>query len=384
MKVKMFLILLLSVAMILTACGGNGSSVDETTKADQESIESTESENLESENDSSESGEEAGGDTKDWHSEFYDAEAMDGVVLNMYGVTDSIIPVLDQFTEDTGIVVENLTMKNGEILQRLINEKESGTVIADIWFTGGADTFISAAQQGLLHAYESSEGEELEDIMKDADGYWHGTSLTLVNWVVNTALIEEKGLKMPETWDDLLQEGLAGEVSMSDPASSGTAYNTVSAILQVRGEEEGWEYLNKLIEQVPFFTARGSDPANNVIAGEAIVGINASNGDRELEENNENIKLVYPKDGTGWWPQPVAIVEGTERLDAAKVFIDWILSKHGMETLAEVRYAAVARNDVEIPDGIVDIRDIELFPVDFQANAASRDDILIEWAQHVD
>lgn len=374
MKVKLFFIFLLSAVMILSACSTDATSVDEITTDDQGSIQSN----------TPEEGEAAVEDTAGWRSEFYNAEAMDGLVLNMYGVTDSIVPVLEQFTQDTGIVIENLTMKNGEILQRLINEKESGTVIADIWFTGGADTFISASQQGLLHAYKSPEGAQLEDIMKDTDGYWHGTSLTLVNWVVNTALIEEKGLKMPETWDDLLQEGLVDEVSMSDPASSGTAYNTVSAILQVRGEEEGWNYLNKLIEQVPFFTARGSDPANNVIAGEAIVGINASNGDRELEENNENMKLVYPKDGTGWWPQPVAIVEGTEKLDAAKVFIDWILSKHGMETLAEVRYAAVARNDVEIPDGIVDIKDIELFPVDFQANAASRDDILIEWAQHVD
>ena len=312
------------------------------------------------------------------------SESLEGVVLNMYGVTDTIIPVLDRFTEDTGIVVENLTMKNGEILQRLINEKESGTVIADIWFTGGADTFISASQQGLLHAYKSPEGEALDDIMKDADGYWHGTSLTLVNWVVNTELIEEKGLKMPESWEDLLQEGLKGEVSMSDPASSGTAYNTISAILQVRGEEEGWDYLDELIGQVPFFTARGSDPANNVIAGEAIVGINASNGDRELEENNANIKLVYPKDGTGWWPQPVAIVEGTKNLEAAKVFIDWMLSKRGMESLAELRYAAVARNDVDIPEGIVDITNIELFPVDFQANAVNRDAILLEWQNHLD
>lgn len=319
-----------------------------------------------------------------WSSDHYDPESMEGKTLNMYGVTDKIIPVLEAFTEDTGIVVENLTMKNGEILQRLINEKDSGVVIADLWFTGGADTFISAGNQGLLHPYKSPEGEVLEGIMKDEDGYWHGTSLTLVNWVVNTQLIEENGLKMPEKWDDLLQEGLVGEVSMSNPASSGTAYNTVSAILQVRGEEEGWNYLDKLINQVPFFTARGSDPANMVVNGEAIVGINASNGDRELEINNPNIKLVYPSDGTGWWPQPVAIVEGTENLEEAKVFVDWLLSAKGMETISNVRYAAVARNDVEIPEGIVDINDINLFPVDFQANAENRDGILEEWINHVE
>ena len=317
-----------------------------------------------------------------WSSAYYTTD-MSGTVLNMYGVTDTIRPVLDVFEEDTGIKIENLTLKNGEILQRLENEYDSGVVIADIWFTGGADTFINASEKGLLLQYDSPIGEVLADDMKDTNNYWYGTSLTLVNWVVNTDLITEYGLEMPETWDDLLQEGLRGQVSMSDPASSGTAYNVVSAILQTRGEEEGWEYLKKLIEQVPFFTARGSDPANMVVNGEAIVGINASNGDRELEINNPNIKLVYPSDGTGWWPQPVAIVNGTEHEEAAKVFIDWILSKKGMETLASVRNAAVVRDDVEIPEGIQDIKEIALFPTDFQANAEQRDAILEEWSKYV-
>lgn len=319
-----------------------------------------------------------------WYSEYYDAEAMKDISLNMYGVTDKIRPVLDKFQEDTGIKVENLTMKNGEILQRLQNEKESGVSIADIWFTGGADTFINAAQKELLIAYKSPQGDVLEDVMKDKEGYWHGTSLTLVNWVVNKQLVEEKGLEMPETWEDLLQEGLKDQVSMSNPASSGTAYNVVSAILQTKGEEEGWKYLDKLITQVPFFTARGSDPARLVVNGEAIIGINASNGDRELEENNAHIKLVYPKDGTGWWPQPVAIVDGTKNLDAAKVFVDWLLSKRGMETLAKVRNAAVVRTDIETPEGIVDIRNIKLFMSDFKANAEKRDATIEEWKKHVE
>ncbi|TCO76864.1 ABC transporter substrate-binding protein [Marinisporobacter balticus] len=318
-----------------------------------------------------------------WSSSHYDVQKMKDVTLNMYGVTDTIRLVLDQFQEDTGIKVENLTMKNGEILQRLKNEKDSGVNIADIWFTGGADTFINAAQSDLLVAYQAPEANALEEIMKDKNGYWHGTSLTLVNWVVNKQLIEEKGLKMPETWEDLLQEELKGEVSMPNPASSGTAYNVVSAILQTKGNEEGWKYLEKLIEQVPFFTARGSDPARMVVNGEAIVGINASNGDRELEKNNAHIQLIYPKDGTGWWPQPVAIVKGTNNLEASKVFVDWILSKRGMETLAKVRNAAVARTDVEVPKGIVDISDIKLFMTDFQANAQKREEILAEWEKHV-
>lgn len=374
MKKCIALLLVISMMITLAACGSKGAD-EPANNADTGVSTETPATTEEKAEDS----------TKDlgWDSEHYNPETMKGKTLNMYAVTDCT-EILAEFTKDTGIKAENLVMTNGEILQRLINEKESGVVIADLWFTGGADTFISAAQQGLLHAYKSPSADVLDSSMKDKDGYWSGTSLTLVNWVVNTNRLEELGIEMPESWEDLLQEELKGEVSMPDPSSSGTAYNTISAILQVKGEEEGWAYLDKLIQQVPFFTPRGSDPANMVINGEAVVGINASNGDRELEENNAHVKLVYPKDGTGWWPQPAAIVEGTSNLNEAKVFIDWILSKRGMEAYAKIRNAAVARTDVERPEGIVDINEINLFPVDFQANAENRDEILKKWTERVE
>ena len=308
-------------------------------------------------------------------------ESMKDVTLNLYGVTDAIVPVLEAFKEDTGITVEHLTMKNGEILQRIENEHDSGVVVADIWFTGGADAFINAAEKGILEPYISPEAAVIPDEMKDVNGYWNGTSLTVVNWVVNKDIIEELGIEIPSKWDDLLQPELKGLVSMPSPPSSGTAYNTVSAILQTRGEEEGWTYIEKLIEQVPFFTARGSDPGNNVIAGEAAVGINA--GVTNVEETNPQVKYVYPEDGTGWWPQPIAILSGCKNPEAAKVFVDWILSPRGLEQVAIVQYSAVVRDDVPIPEGIVKPTDVNLFPTDFKANAADRDAVLKKWSELV-
>lgn len=321
--------------------------------------------------------------TKGWSSEHYKPE-MKGKTLNMYAVTDSIIPALEVFYQDTGIKVESLTMKNGEMLQRIKNEKDSGTVLADLWFTGGADTFISGSEMGLTMAYKSPEAESIQTDMKDLDGYWTGTSLTVVDWVVNTEVIKELGAKMPETWDDLLQPELKGMISMSDPASSGTAYNTVSAILQTKGEEEGWKYLDQLIQQVPFFTARGSDPINLAQTGEAALGIAAGTGATSMAEGTpEHVKLVYPKDGTGWWPQPLAIIEGTKNPEEAKVFVDWALSKRGLEEIGKCQRALLVKADVPAPKGIMALNEIKLFPTDFKANAKDRDAILVKWAEKV-
>ena len=196
---------------------------------------------------------------------------------------------------------------------------------------------------------------------------------------------EELGAKVPETWDDLLQPELKGMVSMPDPASSGTAYNTVSAILQTRGEEEGWAYLDQLIEQVPFFTPRGSDPTTMTQSGEAAVGIAAGTGAVAMEEGTpEHIQIVYPKDGTGWWPQPLAILEGCAHPEEAKVFVDWALSKRGLEEIGKCQNALLVKEDVPAPEGIMALSDIELFPTDFKANAEERDAILEQWQQKVE
>lgn len=318
-----------------------------------------------------------------WYSEFYDKDTMDGKTINLYGVTDDIIPVLDAFAEDTGITVENLTLKNGEILERIKNEHDANTVNADIWFTGGADAFINASESGLLIPYISPGAENIEDDMKDAKGYWTGTSLTIVNWVVNIDVCKKLGIDVPSKWDDLLQPELEGWVSMPNPASSGTGYNTVSAILQTRGEEKGWDYLNQLIAQVPFFPDRGSDPKNSVIAGEAAVGVNAGTGEMNLAEDYDNIKVIYPSDGTGWWPQPAAILDGCKNEDMAKVFIDWLLSEKGLAEVAKAQNAAVVKSGVEIPEGIMELKDIELFATDFKANASEREAILTKWSQSI-
>ncbi|MEA4920083.1 MAG: extracellular solute-binding protein [Clostridiaceae bacterium] len=201
-----------------------------------------------------------------------------------------------------------------------------------------------------------------------------------MNWVVNTDVCADLGIDVPAQWDDLLQPELKGWVSMPNPASSGTAYNTVSAILQTRGEDTGWEYLTKLIDQVPFFTDRGSDPQNNVIAGEAAVGINAGTGNVALTEDYKNIKVVYPTDGTGWWPQPAAILDGCSNEEAAKVFIDWLLSERGLAEVAEAQNAAVVKQDVVVPDGILSLDSINLFATDFKSNATQREAILNEWS----
>ena len=45
---------------------------------------------------------------------------------------------------------------------------------------------------------------------------------------------------------DLTKPIYKGEIQVANPNSSGTAYTTLATILQIFGEDKGWDYMKKL------------------------------------------------------------------------------------------------------------------------------------------
>ena len=302
-------------------------------------------------------------------------EAYSGEPLQIYASYGGLDLIQEAFTESTGIPVDMLSMSSGEVLSRM--RAESGRALGDVWFGGGPDSFMVAAEEGLLHPYVSPEADVVDDLFKDPDGYWTGVSVTLVTLVVNMDLAESGGFEVPASWEDLLNPSYKGEVMMANPGISGSTYTVVSAILQNLGEEEGWAYLDALNENIPYYAERGSEPTDKVSLGEALIGI----GPNGVYYENEGYPTtaIYPEDGTVWQHAPVAIIEGTDKLDAAQVFVDWTLSVEGQEVLAQGSPRPGIRSGVTLQPGVPDVDDLNLFDYDFVAAARDRDAIIEEW-----
>src|SRR5690625_1079673 len=61
---------------------------------------------------------------------------------------DHAIKVIEAFERETGIKTHYISLSNGEILTRILNERESPT--SSVWYGGPVDTFIQAKREGLL------------------------------------------------------------------------------------------------------------------------------------------------------------------------------------------------------------------------------------------
>jgi iron(III) transport system substrate-binding protein len=233
-----------------------------------------------------------------------------------------------EFEAKYGITVNYVRMSSGEALARVQAEKDNPQF--DIWWGGPIDSFVAAKQEGLLETYESPNFANLIDPvkMKDADNQWVGIYMGTLGFATNTDwLAANSGVEAPTSWDDLLKPEFTGQVMVAHPSSSGTSYTALATILQLRGEEAGWEYLQQYAGQVSQFTKSGAAPAKFVGQGEAAVGIVFSHDIvNEIENNKLPLVLTFPEEGTGYEIGGMAILKGAKNIQAAQLWYDWALT----------------------------------------------------------
>jgi iron(III) transport system substrate-binding protein len=233
-----------------------------------------------------------------------------------------------EFEAKYGITVNYVRMSSGEALARVQAEKDNPQF--DIWWGGPIDSFVAAKGEGLLEAYDSPNYVNLIDPvkMKDVDNQWVGIYVGTLGFATNTDwLAANPGVEAPTSWDDLLKPEFTGQVMVAHPSSSGTSYTALATVLQIRGEEAGWEYLTKYDGQMAQYTKSGAAPAKFVGQGEAAVAIVFSHDIvNEIENNKLPLVLTFPEEGTGYEIGGMALIKGAKHQQAAKLWFDWALT----------------------------------------------------------
>ena len=173
---------------------------------------------------------------------------------------------------------------------------------------------------------------------------------------------------------------------MPNPASSGTGFLDASSWMQIWGEEEAWEYMDALHENIAVYTHSGSKPCKQAGAGEFTIGISWPGRAIKVIKAGAPIDMIIPEEGIGWEMQVVAIMKGTDNLEDAKTLMDWTLGE-GMKLFGE-RQSIIAdpskvTKDPELPDFYDEVQ-AKLINNDFVWAAANKDRIVAEWKKRYD
>lgn len=298
---------------------------------------------------------------------------------------DQIATYLPLFEKQHPDIKVNIVRDStGIVTAKLIAEKDNPQ--ADVIWGTAASSLLLADQQGILEPYSPKGIENVEPKFRDSNDppRWVGIDVWMSAFCVNTIEAENKQLPIPTSWEDLTNPVYKDQIVMSNPASSGTGYLSVSAILQMKGEEEGWAYLDKLHENIAQYMHSGSKPCKVAGTGEYPIGI--SFGYRAVKQKNdgEPIEAVFPKEGSGWDIEANALVKKPEIKEASKTFLDWAISPEISEEYAKNFAITARKTNVKPPEGFPDPAIDQLIENDFNWAAENRDRILKEWSSRYD
>ncbi len=272
-----------------------------------------------------------------------------------------------EFEAKYDITVNYVRMSSGEALARLQAEKDNPQF--DIWWGGPIDTYVAGKEAGVLEPYDSPNMKNLIDqnLYKDSENYWAGIYVGSLGFCTNTNwLAENPGVEAPTSWADLLKPEFKGQIMVAHPSTSGTSYTALSTILQIMGEQKGWEYIQQYAGQIAQYTKSGAAPAKFVAQGEAAVGIVFSHDIiHEIDDNQAPLVLTFPSEGTGYEIGGMAIVKGAKHPDAAQKWFDWALTPEA-QALGPVYHAYQAPTVSGVELSHPELLQVKLIDYDFQ------------------
>jgi len=291
---------------------------------------------------------------------------------------------LKAYTESFQKTNPNIDLKfvrdsTGVITAKLLAEKANPQ--ADVILGVAASSMEIFKAEGMLAPYAPVGFNTLTRTYSENGNppAWVGQDVFAAVVCYNTVEGQKKGIPKPETWADLVKPVYKGQITMPNPASSGTGFFDVTAWLQTMGEANGWKYMDQLHENIAQYTHSGSKPCRQAGAGEFVVGISFDFRGNDVKAKGAPVELVFPKEGLGWDIEAAGIMKNTKKMDAAKKLIDWVATKEANQAFAK-NFAIVAHPEVKpaLPHIPADL-DKRLIKNDFAFAAKNRDKILAEW-----
>jgi iron(III) transport system substrate-binding protein len=292
------------------------------------------------------------------------------------------------FERETGIKVSMTRKSAGEVFAQV--KAESQNPRADIWWAGTGDPHLQAAEEDLTVEYKSPRMGELQDWAvrqwEQSKGRTIGIYSGALGFAYNTNQLKSIGAKEPKCWADLLDPKFKDEVQVADPNSSGTSYTMLATIVQLMGEDKGFEYLKALHKNVNQYTKSGAAPAKATALGETTVGIAFLHDLVTMVVDKAPMKTVPPCEGTGYEIGSMSIIKGAKNLDNAKKFYDWALTADAQKLGAETKSFQVPSNkNTPVPPEAPKLADIKLISFDFAkyGSSAERRRLLAKWDAEV-
>ena len=239
------------------------------------------------------------------------------------------------------IDVDYQSASAGKLMAKIAAERQSGHIFADVIWTSEVPDFYQMKKDGLLEIYKPSVFDELLNPFDDYDGSFTAARLGTLGIVVNTDKVSD----LPKTWEDVATGSVyKNSFAIADPALSGTAFMSVTLLKKQFGDD----YFVRLHNNGTRRGKGAGQVVDDTASGELAACLGVDYITAAKIDKGAHLQLVYPPELL-MVPSPVAIFKGSSKTDAAKKFVDYLLSAEAQQKVANAGTVPV-RTDVDLPE----------------------------------
>jgi iron(III) transport system substrate-binding protein len=208
------------------------------------------------------------------------------------------------------------------LMERILTENRAGQ---NLWDVAMTTSFYghNLKKRGLFAPYDSPERKYFRDGYKDPQGAWTSIYTNYAAFGYNTRAVPKASV--PKSYTDLLKPEWKGQLGMDSKA-----YEWFGTMIRSMGEEKGLAFMRELAKQAQLRAGR-TLLAQLVAAGEFTGALTAYSQTFEvLKPTGAPIEWVYLNPVFANI-HPVGISAKAPHPNAARLFIDFVLSKRGQE-----------------------------------------------------
>lgn len=281
------------------------------------------------------------------------SEAADGALTLYAGRDEELIePLIEQFTEETGIEVEVRYASTPELNALLLEEGEQTP--ADVFLSQDAGALGSLANADLVAPIPADLAEQIPAGFTSEDDSWIGVTGRARVIAYDSEQLDES--EVPDTVDVLVEPEWTGEVAFAPGNASFQAFITALRVLE--GEDAAAAWVDGIAANDPELTENNLASLDLVDSGQAQLGlINHYYWYRQAAEvgaDNMRAKLKFlPGDPGGIVNVTgAAILKGAEGDPDALAFVEYLVSEAAQQYFVEETFEYPLLPGIEAPEGL--------------------------------
>lgn len=236
-----------------------------------------------------------------------------------------------------GIAVTYVEMTAQELDDRFLAAATQHRRVPDVLWSSAMDLQIKLCNDGYAQTYSSPEAHNLPDWANWKNEAW-GTTKEPIVFVYNRHLIDDA--QMPTSHLALTEfletrpAGIRDRVATYDIASSAVGYLYLSQ--DEDASPDIWRLVRAIGKNKPLLYPKADQVIQAVKAGRAAIGYNVV-GSTLLprDKANPDIGLILPNDYMLFMSRIALIAKEAANPNAARLFIDFLLSKEGQTRLVQ-------------------------------------------------